>query len=70
MTSSSATILRVGDPVEFTDSDVEAEGTVVEELQDDYVRVQWSNSRFATTHRRHALKRTRSRWPGLHVWAT
>jgi hypothetical protein len=47
--------LQIGDRVEFSDSNVRANGVVIEDLGPDYVRVQWSDCRLATTHRRHAL---------------
>jgi hypothetical protein len=47
--------LQIGDRVEFCDSNVHANGVVVEDLGPDYVRVQWFDCRLATTHRRHAL---------------
>ncbi len=47
--------LQIGDRVEFSDSNVHANGVVIEDLGPDYVRVQWLDCRLATTHRRHAL---------------
>ena len=37
-------------------SSIDAGGTIVQVLQEDYVRVRWNSSRVATTHRRHALE--------------
>lgn len=47
--------LQVGDRVDFCDSNVHANGVVIEDLGPDYVKVQWLDCRLATTHRRHAL---------------
>jgi len=47
--------LQIGDRVEFCDSNVHANGVVIEDLGPDYVKVQWLDCRIATTHRRHAL---------------
>jgi hypothetical protein len=47
--------LQIGDRVEFFESNVHANGVVVEDLGADYVKVQWLDCRLATTHRRHAL---------------
>jgi hypothetical protein len=47
--------LQVGDRVEYCDSDVHANGVVIEDLGPDYVRVRWLDCGLATTHRRHAL---------------
>lgn len=47
--------LQIGDRVEFSDSNVRANGVVIEELGPDYVKVQWLDCPLATTHRRHAL---------------
>jgi hypothetical protein len=48
--------LKVGDRVIFSGSSIDAGGTIVQVLQEDYVRVRWNSSRVATTHRRHALE--------------
>jgi hypothetical protein len=47
--------LQIGDRVEFSDSNVRANGVVIEDLGPDYVKVQWLDCRLATTHRRHSL---------------
>ena len=47
--------LQIGDQVEFSESNVHANGVVIEDLGPDYVKVQWLDCRLATTHRRHAL---------------
>ncbi len=47
--------LQIGDRVEFSNSDVRANGVVIEDMGPDYVKVQWLDCRLATTHRRHAL---------------
>jgi len=47
--------LQIGDRVGFSDSNVAANGVVIEDLGPDYVKVQWLDCRLATTHRRHAL---------------
>ncbi len=48
--------LRIGDQVGFTGSTVHATGVVIEELQDDYVRVRWTDFPAPTTHRMDALE--------------
>jgi hypothetical protein len=50
-----ARYLQIGDRVEFCDTNVHANGVVIEDLGPDYVKVQWLDCRLATTHRRHAL---------------
>ena len=47
--------LQIGDRVEFSNSNVRANGVVIEDLGPDYVKVHWLDCRLATTHRRHAL---------------
>jgi len=47
--------LHVGDRVAISGSSVRATGIVTELLVEDYVQVLWSDVRFLTTHRRHAL---------------
>lgn len=47
--------LQIGDRVEFSDSNVHANGVVLEDLGPDYVKVLWLDCLIATTHRRHAL---------------
>jgi hypothetical protein len=47
--------LKIGDRVEFCDSNVHANGVVIEDLGPDYVKVHWLDCRLATAHRRHAL---------------
>jgi hypothetical protein len=56
--------LQIGDRVEFCDSDVHANGVVIEDLGPDYVKVEWLDCGLATTHRRHALG-LQSATPGL-----
>ncbi len=55
MRYSNARYLRIGDRVEFSNSNVRANGVVIEDLGPDYVKVHWLDCRLATTHRRHAL---------------
>jgi hypothetical protein len=55
MNRSKAKHLQIGDQVDFSDSNVRANGVVIEDMGSDYVRVQWLDCRRATTHRRHAL---------------
>jgi hypothetical protein len=47
--------LKIGDRVAISGSDVRATGIVIKVLVEDYVQVLWSDVRFLTTHRRHAL---------------
>lgn len=47
--------LHVGDRVVISGSNVRATGIVIKLLVEDYVQVLWSDVRFLTTHRRHAL---------------
>lgn len=55
MSHSDVNELKVGDRVVLSDSDVTAWGVIVEEVDDDYLRVRWDHSPISTTHRRHAL---------------
>jgi len=48
-------ILRIGDRVVISGSDVCASGVIIKTLVGDYVQVLWNDVRFLTTHRRHAL---------------
>jgi hypothetical protein len=56
MKSRSTKHLRVGDRVDFSESNVRASGVVIEDMGLEYVKVQWLDCRLATTHRRHALE--------------
>jgi hypothetical protein len=60
--------LQIGDRVGFCDSNVRANGVVIEDLGPDYVKVQWLDCRLATTHRRHALEFQRV--TALGEWAS
>ena len=51
--------LQIGDRVDFSESSVRANGVVIEDMGPEYVKVQWLDCRLATTHRRHALSRTK-----------
>ncbi len=51
----SARHLQIGDQVDFSESNVRANGVIIEDMGPEYVRVQWLDCRLATTHRRHAL---------------
>ena len=55
MIRSDTKYLQIGDHVALSDSGVYATGVITEALEPDYVRVQWSDCRVTTTHRRHAL---------------
>ena len=55
--------LQIGDRVAFSNSNMRADGVVIEDLGSDYVKVQWLDCRFAVTHRRHALEFRSSTWP-------
>jgi hypothetical protein len=56
MNRKKAVHLEIGYQVRLSNSNVHASGVVVEDLGTDYVRVQWLDSRSATTHRRYALR--------------
>jgi hypothetical protein len=66
MNRDNARHLQIGDRVGFCDSNVPAGGVVIEDLGPGYVKVQWLDCRFATTHRRHALGF--QRLTGLKEW--
>jgi hypothetical protein len=51
----------------FSGCNIRASGTVIEDMGPEYVRVQWSDCRLATTHRRHALDF--QRFAELSEWA-
>jgi len=47
--------LQIGDRVGFHESNVHADGVVIQDLGPEYVKVNWLDCRIATSHRRHAL---------------
>ena len=47
---------QIGDRVRFRECNLRASGVIVEDLTDDYVKVQWSDWMVPTTHRRHSLE--------------
>jgi hypothetical protein len=47
--------LQIGDRVGFHESNVHADGVVIQDLGPEYVKVKWLDCRISTTHRRHAL---------------
>jgi len=47
--------LQIGDRVGFHESNVHADGVVIQDLGPEYVKVKWLDCRIATTHRRYAL---------------
>jgi hypothetical protein len=49
--------LQIGDRVVLCESTVAMEGSVIAILEGGYVRVRWSDSGIATTHRRYAVMR-------------
>jgi hypothetical protein len=55
MNCRNARYLQIGDRVGFYESNVHADGVVIQDLGPEYVKVKWLDCRLATTHRRHAL---------------
>lgn len=55
MNCRNARYLQIGDRVGFHESNVHADGVVIQDLGPEYVKVKWLDCRLATTHRRHAL---------------
>lgn len=52
--------VQVGDVVRYDGYAPEVTGIIVEQIDEEYVRVKWTDLTSATTHRRSSLRRARS----------